>query len=106
MQREPERNVLSRLAAYLEREQQSITEQWLLAIRRDPQIDSADKLTHRQLVDHLPQLYAELCAHLRERDAEVLHDEVKRDARKHGGYRWRDGYRLDEVIRELDILGR
>lgn len=35
-----------------------------------------------------------------------MHDEVQRDARQHGGHRWRNGYRLDEVLRELDILGR
>ncbi|MGH8177164.1 MAG: sensor histidine kinase [Steroidobacter sp.] len=98
--------VLSRLASYLEAQQQAITEQWLLAVRRDSQIDSADRLTHQQLLDHLPQLYGELCSFLRERDAAILQDGVERDARKHGHYRWRDGYRLDEVLREVEILSR
>jgi signal transduction histidine kinase len=99
-------HMLSRLASYLEAQQQSIADQWLLAVRRDAEIDTATRLTHQQLLDHLPDLYAELCTFLRERDADVLQEEVQRDARKHGGHRWHDGYRLEEVLREVEILRR
>src|SRR5437868_15146718 len=43
MQRGTQSTVLSRLASYLEAQSQSITDQWLLAVRRDSQIDSADR---------------------------------------------------------------
>lgn len=97
------RPVLSRLAEYLQTQQQAITDQWLLAVRRDPEIETADRLTHQQLVDHLPQLFAELCAFLRRRDAAALQD-IKEDAQQHGGYRWKNGYEIEEVLRELDVF--
>lgn len=97
------RPVLSRLADYLKTQQQAVTDQWLLAVRRDPEIETADRLTHRQLVDHMPQLFDELCAFLRRRDAAVLR-EVKEDAQEHGGHRWKSGYEIEEVLREMDAF--
>lgn len=73
-------------------------------MQRDAQIATADRLTHRQLLDNLPNLYREFCAFLRTRDAFTLSHEVQRDAGKHGELRWQSGYRIDEVIRELEIL--
>jgi signal transduction histidine kinase len=98
--------VLGRLASYLSAKQPIITDLWLQAVRRDDDVDSAIRLTHDQLIDHLPSLYASLCEFLRERDPELLQEEVKRDAHKHGVHRWRNGYHLAELLREIDILRR
>jgi signal transduction histidine kinase len=88
----------------LAQQEAALTEQWLLAVRRDPQIAAADRLTHQQLLDHLPDLYRELCDFLRNRDAGALAEDVKSDAEQHGEFRWRNGYRVDELVREIEAF--
>ena len=95
---------LGKLAAYLEAQQGALTEQWLVAVRRDPDIAAADRLTHQQLVDHLPEIYRECCNFLRTRDAIALVGEAKDDAQEHGVVRWQDGYKIAELIRELEVF--
>jgi hypothetical protein len=103
---ESRRTTLSRLAEYLESQRDAVTEQWLLTVRRDPNIATADRLTHQQLVDHLPAIYEECCHFLRRRDTSVLVDDAKADAKVHGEFRWQNGYRSDELIRELEAFRR
>jgi signal transduction histidine kinase len=103
---ESRRLTLGKLAGYLEAQRTALTEQWLLAVRRDPEIAAADRLTHQQLVDHLPEIYAECCNFLRTRDAAALVGEAKNDAQEHGILRWQDGYNIDELIRELEVFRR
>jgi signal transduction histidine kinase len=101
---ESRRRTLSQLADFLKQQQAAITDQWLLAVRRDPKIGAADRLTHQQLLDHLPDIYEECCSFLRTRDAQALVEGAKDDAKTHGGIRWADGYKIDELIRELEIF--
>jgi len=54
----------------------------------------------------LPNLFADLCDFLRTRDARLLSGEISSDAQKHGRHRWGQGYKLNEVLRELDVLRR
>ena len=63
-----ERPTLARYAEYLAGQQTTITDQWLLTVRRDTQIETADRIPTPQLVDHLPRLLRELCDFLRTRD--------------------------------------
>jgi signal transduction histidine kinase len=101
---EARRLTLAKLAEFLEGQRVAITDQWLMAVRRDPEIAAADKLTHQQLVDHLPEIFEECCTFLRTRDASVLVEDAKADAKLHGGIRWADGYKIDELIRELEVF--
>ena len=80
---ESPRATMLRFADYLAKQEAALTEQWLLVVRRDPQIAAADRLTHQQLVDHLPELYRQLCDFLRKRDAGALAEDVKSDAEQH-----------------------
>jgi hypothetical protein len=92
---------LSAVAEFLASQRQAITDQWVISVRRDDQIETADRLTYEQLLDQLPRLFEELCAFLRERDPTLFHTEVRADAEEHGESRWKDGYRIDELLREL-----
>ncbi len=103
---ESRRITLSKLADYLETQRDVVTEQWLLTVRRDPNIAAADRLTHQQLVDHLPAIYEECCQFLRRRDTRVLVADARDDAEEHGEFRWQSGYRIDELIRELESFRR
>jgi len=95
---------LAGFAEYLANQQSTILEQWQLIVRRDTQIETADRLRHRELIDHLPRLLHELCDFLRARDADILTGDARRVATSHGELRWQDGYEIDELLRELEAF--
>lgn len=83
-----------------------ILKSWIAAIDRHPNISASDNLTYTQLLDHLPELCAELAVLLKRPDAREIKREAKRDAQAHGWKRWRQGYQLDELIREICLVRR
>lgn len=85
---------------------QEILHSWIAAVDREPEISASDKLTYTQLLDHLPELCAELAALLTQPHAEGIKKEAKLDAKAHGWKRWRQGYKLDELIREICLVRR
>ncbi|CAN5450454.1 hypothetical protein BH18VER1_BH18VER1_05470 [soil metagenome] len=94
---------LSQLADYISQNVDWITKTWVEAIDRQPDIQSADDLTNRQIVDHLPFLCLDLADRLRTAD-DPLSTVGNEHARVHGTHRWEQGYRLDELIRETGII--
>ena len=97
---------LARLAEYFESQRKVITQQWLEAVRADPLAEASILLTHKQLLDRLPNLFGALCGFLVGRDAGELSGAAKADAREHGALRWEQGYRIEELLRELHLLRR
>jgi signal transduction histidine kinase len=91
-------------AAYLCRERDQLTENWMKAVSADADLADVDKLTHEQLVDHLPNILDELCKALDGQDRERVESAIERDARRHGLVRWQQGYRIEELVRELDLF--
>ncbi|MGA7782479.1 MAG: sensor histidine kinase [Paraburkholderia sp.] len=91
-------------ADYLRRERVRITEQWMKEVFGDVDLIEADKLTYEQLADHLPEILDGLCIALDEEDLEKVEPAIERDARRHGLVRWRQGYRIEELVRELDLF--
>src|ERR1041385_5563094 len=79
---------------------------WVAAVDQHPEISASDKLTYTQLLDHLPELCSELAALLKQPEAKDTKREAKRDAKAHGWKRWRQGYKLDELIREICLIRR
>jgi hypothetical protein len=106
MNADPPKPALARLAEYLESQRKAITQQWLDAVRADPLAEASNDLTHRQLLDRLPNLFGELWRFLLGRDAGQLSGAAKADAREHGALRWEQGYRIEELLRELHLLRR
>jgi signal transduction histidine kinase len=70
----------------------------------DTDVEKSDSLSRLQLADHLPAIFEEICVALEHQDLDVAQVAVERDAREHGQWRWRQGYRLDELVRELDLF--
>lgn len=99
-----DQNILSKLGGYLLAHRQEIVGEWLRAVERNPDIKSSELLRHKELVDHLPKLFENLAEFLKSGHAKPQRSEVCRDARVHGKYRWRQGYRLEEIIREASIV--
>lgn len=85
---------------------EEVLQSWIAAVEREPKISASNNLTYTQLLDHLPELCTELAALLNQPDAVSVKIEAKRDAKAHGWKRWRQGYKLDELIRELCLVRR
>jgi PAS domain S-box-containing protein len=99
MQQKSQR-VLARLAQLILEHKDEIVEHWVKAMEEETEIESADSLTHRQVVDHVPAIFDELAALLRAHPG----DHSLKDASIHGRYRWLQGYRLDELLHEFGLL--
>ncbi|WP_434115020.1 sensor histidine kinase [Paraburkholderia caffeinilytica] len=94
---------LRKFADFIRERQSHLTEQWINAVFSDADLVEADKLTYQQLADHLPEILEGLCLALDVEDLERVEPALERNARKHGIVRWRQGYRIEELVRELDL---
>jgi hypothetical protein len=100
------KKILSDLGDYLLAHRDEIIGEWLEAVEQNPDISSSDYLKDKEaLRDHLPGLCRNL-AELLKSPSDQTRTEVSRAARVHGKYRWLQGYRLEEVIREASIVRR
>jgi hypothetical protein len=94
------------LVDHLVGQQSFIGEQVVFAIRSSGEISSSERLTDQQLIDHFPQLFADLVEYfLTEADPSTRRRTIDA-ALKHGMTRWQQSYELVEVIRELGIVHR
>jgi signal transduction histidine kinase len=98
---------LAALAQYLKNRREAILQAWQIAVRKDPNLTSGDALPRGQLFDHIPALLSTFERELHN-SLEVLVDACKEAAQQpaaaHGLQRWRQGYDLREVTRELGKL--
>lgn len=74
------------------------------AVFHDTELSDADRLTYEQLSDHIPAILEEICSALEDQDLDQVEPAIERNARKHGKLRWKQGYRIDELVRELDLF--
>jgi signal transduction histidine kinase len=95
---------LRAFAASLRLAQVNLTERWMRAVFHDNELSDADRLTYEQLSDHIPAILEEICSALEDQDLDQVEPAIERNARKHGKLRWRQGYRIDELVRELDLF--
>lgn len=85
---------------------EQILQNWITAVDEHPNISTSDDLTYTQLLDHLPELCTELAGLLKQPNAHDIKREARQDARAHGWKRWRQGYKLEELIREICRIRR
>jgi signal transduction histidine kinase len=98
---------LGALARYLTNRRSAILAAWQSAIKRDPALTTGESLPRVQLLDHIPSMLATF-EHALERApgraAELGGQAGQAPAAAHGLQRWRQGYDLREVTRELGKL--
>jgi len=97
---------LAGFGEFVFRHKEEILQSWIVTIDRHPKISASDNLTYTQLLDHLPELCTELAALLKQPNAKHIKREAKHDAKAHGCKRWLQGYKLDELIREICLVRR
>ena len=81
--------------------QETIVRTWTEKVAADRRVKSDDRLSYLQLVDHIPQIVEELHEALADSRPEPL---ALSEGREHGRQRWKQGYELKEVVRELALL--
>lgn len=81
--------------------QETIVRNWVEKVTADRRVNSDERLSYLQLVDHIPQIVEELQVALAEGRAEPP---MLSEGRQHGRQRWQQGYELKEVVRELTLL--
>jgi hypothetical protein len=81
--------------------QETIVRNWTEKVTTDRRINSDSRLSYLQLIDHIPQIVEELQFALIKgaTDGRMLDK-----GSEHGRQRWRQGYELKEVVRELTLL--
>jgi len=95
---------LQGLAAYLERRRELVTQRWVDAVRAELSLRQSSQPNTGQRVGPVPEIYAEVCAALKISRQGEMPVALERDVRRHGHFRWAQGYRLDELFREIDLL--
>ncbi|MFM0054930.1 sensor histidine kinase [Paraburkholderia phytofirmans] len=95
---------LAAFAKQLRLQQVELTERWMKAVFHDAELTESDRLTYEQLADHIPNILEEICSVLENQDLDHAENAIERDARLHGKLRWKQGYRIDELVRELDLF--
>lgn len=81
--------------------QETIVRDWTERVTTDRRVKSDSRLSYVQLIDHIPQIVEELECALASHQA---NDHMLVEGREHGRQRWRQGYQLKEVVRELTLL--
>ena len=96
----------SHFAKHLRAHQSTITKAWVQAVKSDQGIPSSQGLTPAELADHLPSLFNDLIDYLQTSGTEGTRQRVREEAQRHGNQRWKQRYRLIELLRELGIVHR
>jgi hypothetical protein len=86
----------------LETASETIVRAWTEKVSLDKRVQSDAQLDYLQLIDHIPHIIEELRQALA-RDAHPDTGSLHK-GKEHGRQRWRQGYELKEVIRELMLL--
>lgn len=93
---------LHKLAALVEKEREPLLAQWRKQVRALP---SARHLDTPTLNDHIPNLLTELAEALEKNSSQTIPESlVEESAQIHGEQRLNDGFDIDEVVAEYNIL--
>jgi signal transduction histidine kinase len=98
---------LAALARHLSSRRSTILAAWQSAIKRDPALTTGEPLPRVQLLDHIPSMLATFERALYHPPGDAVKagaDAGQEPAAAHGLQRWRQGYDLREVTRELGKL--
>jgi len=93
--------VSEEISRLLKNGQETIVRDWTEKVTSDRRVNSDARLSYLQLIDHIPAIVEEIQFAL---VAEPRGGEMLRGGREHGRQRWRQGYELKEVVRELTLL--
>jgi len=92
------------IAQRLVSRKEAIVDCWMADLRERRDIPSADPLTSSELMDHVPGLLDELAKSFERGGMQPSAERTAEQARAHGRHRWDQGFKLDELIRDISDL--
>jgi len=98
---------LAAIAEHFRVRREEVLQAWRAAVKRDPDLTTGDSLPKIELFDHIPALLATFERQLRNpslNPTQAASAASVASAAAHGLQRWRQGYDLREVTRELGKL--
>ncbi|HXG93937.1 MAG TPA: RsbRD N-terminal domain-containing protein [Blastocatellia bacterium] len=90
------------LAGWIERHKDKLTSRWIDAVRADVRIQSDADLSDEGLRNHIPAVIEEVCELLRSATPPTISN--TQEARVHAYIRFRQGYRVRDLVREISLL--
>lgn len=93
-----------RIASLLRQHEDAIIREWADEVYAERRTQLPSRLSYEQLVDHMPDLLAELAGLLADGINDVEITEATRRLRSHPQVRFYQGILLDEVARELMLF--
>jgi hypothetical protein len=96
--------ILTKLGNYLLNNCDEVMKEWREGVQQNPDIASSNRIDEAELTDHLPQLLENIAERLKDPQLRYDYLAVTHPGRTHGKFRWRQGYRLQEVIREAGMI--
>lgn len=90
------------IADALENKIDELIGKWTTAVRDDPRIESDEKLSRPELIDHIPAIVEEICQLIRDDKTPDVRNST--EARANVYTRIHQGYKGRDLIRELSLL--
>ena len=90
------------IADAIENKIDELVEKWTVAVRDDPRIESDDKLSKPELIDHVPAIVEEICELVRAGKTPDIRN--SHEARANVYTRFHQGYKGRDLVRELSLL--
>src|SRR4051794_13406869 len=81
------------LADHIDEQTETILAVWRATVEREGDVPEAERLSHREFVDHVPALLDRVAERLRGQPGGALSE-----GKEHGKHRWRQGYDIGAII--------
>ena len=91
------------LASYLQRHKELITTSWVERVRNTRAIPT-DSMTRLEIIDHIPDIFDAIIRALRQPLSDTAMEQIQEISGEHVVVRWRKGYDLYAVLREIAAL--
>ncbi|GAC1446251.1 MAG: hypothetical protein NVSMB56_03180 [Pyrinomonadaceae bacterium] len=92
----------SLIADMIEANREQLLKTWYVAVRSDPRVQSDEKVSEIGLIDHVPVMIEELCSLLRRGLTPTPQNSC--EARLHVYTRFKQHYRIRDLVRETSLL--
>lgn len=92
---------IEQIVNHLTTRREALLGQWRTTCEQDPDMHSAASLSREEFNDQMPTLLNVLAQCLLRHATEV---DALQVAAQHGWHRWHNGYKLEELIKEIDYL--
>jgi hypothetical protein len=90
------------IADKIEAQIDRLVDTWIRAVRDDPRIESDNRLSNPELVDHVPAIIHEICDLVRNDKTPDVRN--SHEARANVYVRFHQGYKGRDLIREISLL--